>query len=209
MELLMKLFDPYTISLLLFTLVTINACIDVNTRLIELGSLNTYISRGRLMWYYFTATFSYILKTIVALFVIFCMISIIIVIIVGILSMIKSGAEISSNKATSKDAIMGAMKATINAAITKYVRGNIDYMYTYLLNSRAIIIYFIIFPIFMLVLMTAFATSIYQPAVVNTDDEENASSTSLTTLTTHHYLYFMFVVFVMSMIIFIVYDKMI
>ena len=40
--------DPYTISLAAFVLVAINTCIDLNSKLIELGSSVDNVSRGRL-----------------------------------------------------------------------------------------------------------------------------------------------------------------
>lgn len=192
--------DPYTISLVTFILVTINSCIDINYRLIELGSMVDNVSRGRLMWFYFSATFSYIQRTIIGMFVVFVLITVIIVIVIGIFSIVKSGSQIKNGK--SKDDIMQTMTSDVFAAVSKYVRFTLDYIFKYLANMDSFICFFVIFPIFILILITAFALSVYQPtsAIESDSSKKNVIMTTL-----HHYLYFLFVSCLLSIIIFVMY----
>lgn len=195
--------DPYTISLVTFILVTINSCIDLNYRLLELGSAVDNVSRGRLIWFYFSATFSYIQRTIIGMFVIFVLITLIVVIIIGIFSIIKSGGQLK--KGASKDDVMQQMTTEIFAAISKYVKFNIDYIFTYLINMDAFIGFFVILPLFMFLFITAFALSVYQPTIAALAEDEGPKK-SIVMATYHHYLYYIFIAYLSGIIFFVIYN---
>lgn len=196
--------DSYAISLAVFLLVTINVCIDQNYRLLELGAAVDNVSRGRLIWFYFSATFLYLFFTILALFLIFALITVIIVVIIGIISIVKSGGEM--NKGASKDEILKNMSAGIIKAISKYVKSNIEYIYSFLVDTNALIGFLVIFPIFVLIFILAFALSIYQPTTTTSTEDDESSPKSLVMKTLHHYLYYLFVVFLLGCILFVVYQ---
>lgn len=195
--------DHYVVSLITFLLVTINSCIDLNGRLIELGSAVDNVSRGRLIWFYFSATFSYIQKTIIGMFVIFVLITLIIVIIIGIFSIIKSGGQLK--KGASKDDVMQKMTSEIFAAISKYVKSNIEYIFTYLITMDAFIGFFVIFPLFMFIFITAYALSVYQPTVAEVSEDEGPKK-SLVMSTVHYFLYYLFVCYLGGVILFVIYN---
>lgn len=196
--------SQYEISLATFILVTINSCIDLNFRLMELGSAVDNVSRGRLIWFYFSATFSYILKTIIGMFVVFILITVIIVIIIGIFSIIKSGGQLK--KGVSKDDVMQKMTSEIFAAISKYVRFNIDYIFASIMNQDAFIGLFIVFPLFMFIFISAFAMSVYQPTIAAVSDDDDGPKKSIVMTTYHHYLYYLFVSYLFGVILFIIYN---
>lgn len=200
--------DPYTVSVITFCLVTINALIEVNYRLIELGAAVNNVSRGRLIWFYFSATFSYLIRTVLGMFVIFVLITIIIVVIIGIFSIVKSSGELQ--KGTSKDDILKNMSALIIAAISKYVKIVIDLIYTFLVDKDALIGFLVVFPIFILIFIMAYGLTLYQPVASATSpdnqDGEGGNNKSASMMTFHHYLYFLFVVFLIGTILFILYQ---
>lgn len=199
--------DPYAISLMLFILVTINTCVDLNFRLIEMGTTVNNVSRGRLLWFYFSASYTYILKTIIALFVIFALITVTVVIIVAIIYIIKSAGSVMS-KGNSKDQILSNLSQGIIGAISKYAKFNIEFVFKFLMNSDALIGFFVILPMFMLVFMAAFAFSLYQPTTaITSDNPDDGPKKSMVMATYHHYLYYIFAVFVTGVILFVVYQN--
>lgn len=200
--------DPYMVSLITFCLVTINTLIEVNYRLIELGAAVNDVSRGRLIWFYFSATFSYIVRTVLGMFVIFVLITVIIVVIIGIFSIVKSSGELQ--KGTSKEDVLKNMSSVIIKAISKYIKIVIDLIYTFLVDKDALIGFLVIFPVFMLIFMFAYGMSLYQPvsspSSPDNEDGEAGNNKSSTMITFHHYLYFLFVVFLMGTVCFILYQ---
>lgn len=194
--------DPYMVSMFIFILMTINTCVDLNTRLIELGSTTNNITPQRLMWYYFSSTYSYIIKTIVSIFVIFALLTVIVVIIVAMFYLWKSGS--TAKKGGGSADILKTIKGGIIDAITHYIKANVDFMYMFVMDPRAILSFFIIFPLFMFLFMNAFSLTIYKPT--NVDDEEEAMKKNSIMITTHHYLYYLFVVFVIGFIIYVIYE---
>jgi hypothetical protein len=196
--------DPYLISMLVFILVSVNTCVDLNTRLIELGSTTNNISKTRLMWYYFSATYSYIIKTIVGIFVIFALITVITVLIVFMFYLFKTAS--AAKKGGGSADIMKNIKGSIIDAIMFYIKGNVNFMYMFATDPRAILSFFIIFPLFMFLFMNAFSMTVYKPT--NVDNEEEAMQKNAIMITTHHYLYYLFVVFLMGFIIYVIYEHM-
>lgn len=178
------IFSAYSISCMLFFLVSINILIEVNTRLIELGSTSS-VSKGRLTWYYFSSTYAYIIKVIAALFVILCLISIITIAVSNVVNQF-SFTRFFGNASNS-------------------IIWNYGYVFSY--SSYSLREYFVLLPICALVIFMAFATSIYIPGPAPSRDDtsegdELINNKTVINITTHNYLYFMFVLFVLVVFLF-------
>lgn len=194
--------QPFVISLLAFVLVSINTLLDLYNRLIELGTSDDNLSRTRLSWSYFSASFTYILKVLVALFVMFAMVTLIAVIMTSIFSLVSSGNKLKQG--SSKDEIIGAIIADARQRATLAVKYNIEYLFSYVLTREAFTGFLIVLPLYMFIFMAAFALSIYRPTLPSVAQEEGPKK-SIIMSTLHQYIYYLFVIYVFGVIIFVLY----
>ena len=132
----------------------------------------------------------------------------IIVVIIGIFSIIKGNSSLMKGK--SKEDVLKTMQTGIIAAISKYMKSNIEYIYTFVIDMNALMGFLIVFPIFMLILISAFALSVYQPTMASpTTDDEDGPKNSVVMTTLHHYLYYLFVVSLIGVAMFVIYKHFI
>lgn len=196
--------QPFIISLFAFILVSINTLLDVYTRLIALGTSEDNLSRPRLAWSYFSASFTYLLKVVIALFVLFAIVSLIGIIMASIFSIVSSGSKLKEG--SSKDEILGSIITDIRHRANLTIKYNIDYFFSYILTKEAFIGFLVVFPIYMFIFMCAFALSVYQPTLPSMVSEEGPKK-SVIMSTLHRYIYYMFVIYVISVILFVVYTQ--
>jgi hypothetical protein len=114
----------------------------------------------------------------------------------------KSGS--AATKGGGSAEILKNIKGGIIGAITHYIRANVDFMYMFIMDPRAIMSFFVIFPLFMFLFMAAFSKTIYKPT--NVANEQEAMKKNAIMITTHHYLYYLFVVFLIGFIIYVLYE---
>jgi hypothetical protein len=113
-------------------------------------------------------------------------------------------------KGKSKEDVLKTMQTGIIAAISKYMKSNIEYIYTFVIDMNALMGFLIVFPIFMLILISAFAFSVYQPTMASpTTDDEDGPKNSVVMTTLHHYLYYLFVVSLIGVAMFVIYKHFI
>jgi hypothetical protein len=113
-------------------------------------------------------------------------------------------------KGKSKEDVLKTMQTGIIAAISKYMKSNIEYIYTFVIDMNALMGFLIVFPIFMLILISAFALSVYQPTMASpTTDDEDGPKNSVVMTTLHHYLYYLFVVSLIGVAMFVIYKHFI
>ena len=195
--------DPFATSMILYSLVSINSLVDVNYRLLELGAANLNTPKARFFWYYFSSSLSYFIRALFGLFVLILLVCIIAAVITV---MIKVFAG-TKDDGLSANAIMNTMKSDLSRAVLDQVKKTANFiMNVYTIKSDnkfmykklpdLIKLFLLVLPLFMLLMMTSFAISLYTP--INNPDEESKKSSVMST--NHHYIYFMLVFFVIIFI---------
>ena len=194
--------DPYLISVIIFFFVSLNIISEVNTRLIELQAGAGNVTKVRLVWIYSSAAYSYIIKMFLAIFVIFGLLTVFTVLLVATMYVIRGG----STNGSSQSEITSNIKSSIMTAIQNSAMGNVQYMYKYLLDKQALLIYFFILPLIMFMISFAFAITIYKPSI-SFIDEDDTPKQSIIMETFHHYLFYIFVSCIIGVSIYLLYNK--
>lgn len=202
---LSQILDPFFISMFLFVLVSINMLVEVNDRLRTLGAANDGVSRGRLLWFYFSAVYSYLLRCLIALFTIFILITVIIVIIIGIFHLMK-GVKDFINKGESREEVMKKAMGALFATISKYVKGNIDYVYKFVMTSKVLGAFLVALPLFMLIFMIGYACTYYQPISTVPPDVPESELPVGYMNTNHQFLFYLLSMFIFGMIFYVIYE---